>query len=85
VLFERACREHGITAKLTKPYSPTTTGKVERWHQILRRELLDVAGPFADLPSAQAAITAWVHAYNHARQHQALGMATPASLFRPGT
>ncbi len=71
VLFEKVCREHGITAKLTKPYSPTTTGKVERWHQTLRRELLDVAGPFADLPSAQAAITAWVHAYNHARPHQA--------------
>jgi transposase InsO family protein len=85
VMFERVCREHGITAKLTKPYSPTTTGKVERWHQTLRRELLDAAGPFADLPSAQAAITAWVHAYNHSRPHQALGMATPASLFRPGT
>ena len=85
VLFERVCREHGITAKLTKPYSPTTTGKVERWHQTLRRELLDAAGPFADLPTAQAAITAWVHAYNHARPHQALGMATPASLLRSGT
>jgi transposase InsO family protein len=85
VLFERVCREHGITAKLTRPYSPNTTGKVERWHQTLRRELLDVSGPFADLPSAQAAITAWVHAYNHQRPHQALGMATPASLFRPGS
>ena len=84
VLFERVCREHGITAKLTGPYSPTTTGKVERWHRTLRRELLDVAGPFADLPSAQAAISAWVHAYNHSRPHQALDMATPASLFRPG-
>jgi transposase InsO family protein len=85
VLFERVCREHGITAKLTRPCSPTTTGKIERWHQTLRRELLDVAGPFADLPSAQAAITAWVQAYNHQRPHQALGMATPASLFRPGS
>jgi hypothetical protein len=84
VLFERVCREHGITAKLTGPYSPTTTGKVERWHRTLRRELLDEAGPFADLPSAQAAISAWVHAYNHSRPHQALDMATPASLFRPG-
>ena len=84
VLFERVCREHGITAKLTGPYSPTTTGKVERWHGTLRRELLDVCGPFADLPSAQAAIDGWVHAYNHARPHQSLGMATPASLFRPG-
>ena len=84
VLFERVCREHGITAKLTGPYSPTTTGKVERWHRTLRRELLDAAGCFADLPSAQAAIAAWVHAYNHARPHQSLDMATPASLFRPG-
>jgi len=85
VLSGRVCREHGITAKLTRPYSPTTTGKIERWHQTLRRELLDVSGPFADLPSAQAAITAWVHAYNHQRPHQALGMASPASLFRPGS
>jgi transposase InsO family protein len=84
VLFERVCREHGITAKLTGPYSPTMTGKVERWHRTLRRELLDESGPFADLPSAQAAISAWVHAYNHLRPHQALDMAVPASLFRPG-
>lgn len=35
-----------------------------------------------DLPSAQAAISAWVHAYNHARPHQSLDMATPSSLFR---
>ncbi len=85
VLFERVCRENGITAKLTKPYSPTTTGKIERWHATLRRELLDVTEPFVDLPSAQAAITAWVHTYNFSRPHQAIGMATPASLFRPGT
>ncbi|TNC28633.1 IS481 family transposase [Amycolatopsis alkalitolerans] len=84
VLFERVCRENGITARLTKPYSPTTTGKIERWHATLRRELLDGSEPFVDLPSAQAAITAWVHAYNHSRPHQAIGMATPASLFRPG-
>jgi transposase InsO family protein len=83
VLFERVCRENGITARLTKPRSPTTTGKIERWHQTLRRELLDNCGPFADLPSAQAAIDAWVHSYNHLRPHQSLAMATPASLFRP--
>ncbi|WP_425301607.1 integrase core domain-containing protein [Nocardia wallacei] len=38
---------------------------------------------FTDLPTAQTAITAWVHTYNHTRPHQALDMATPASLFRP--
>ncbi|MEV0742878.1 IS481 family transposase [Streptomyces sp. NPDC050549] len=83
VLFERVCRENGVTAKLIRPYSPTTTGKIERWHQTLRRELLDVSGPFADLPAAQAAVDAWVHTYNTARPHQALDMATPASRFRP--
>jgi hypothetical protein len=83
VLFERVCRENGITARLIKPYSPTTTGKIERWHQTLRRELLDRVDPFVDLPSAQAAISAWVQTYNHARPHQSLDMATPASLFRP--
>ncbi|NBH07719.1 transposase [Amycolatopsis sp. SID8362] len=84
VLFERVCRENGITPKLTKPCSPTTTGKIERWHRTLREELLDECEPFADLPTAQAAITAWVHTYNHDRPHQTIGMVTPASLFRPG-
>jgi transposase InsO family protein len=83
VLFERVCRENGITTLLTKPRSPTTTGKIERFHQTLRRELLDETGPFTDLPAAQAAVDAWVHAYNHVRPHQALNMATPASLFQP--
>jgi len=47
----------------------------------LRRELLDDAVPFADLPAAQAAIDGWVDEYNTARPHQALGMAAPADRF----
>src|SRR5262249_22649381 len=31
VMFERICRENGIVARHTKPRSPTTTGKVERF------------------------------------------------------
>jgi transposase InsO family protein len=83
VLFERVCRENGITQRLTRPRSPTTTGKIERWHKTLRRELLDHVAPFESLPAAQDAIDGWVHACNHQRPHQSLGMATPASLFRP--
>lgn len=83
VLFERICRENGITTRLTKPRSPTTTGKIERFHKTLRRELLDSAGPFASIESAQEVIDAWVHGYNHNRPHQSLGMATPAAVFRP--
>jgi transposase InsO family protein len=40
VLFDRICRENGITHRLTAPRSPTTTGKIERFHGMLRRELL---------------------------------------------
>lgn len=83
VMFETICRQNGITARLTKPRNPTTTGKIERWHGTLRRELLDHAGPFESVQAAQQAIEAWTHAYNHERPHQSLGMATPASLFRP--
>jgi len=36
VLFERICRKNGIKQLLAKPYSPTTIGKVERWHQTLQ-------------------------------------------------
>ncbi|GAA3237043.1 IS481 family transposase [Actinocorallia longicatena] len=81
VLFDRICRDNGIIHRLTQPRSPTTTGKIERFHQSLRRELLDDAVPFPDLAAAQAAITGWVTEYNTVRPHQALGMAVPADRF----
>jgi transposase InsO family protein len=83
VLFERVCRDNGIIQRRTRPRSPTTTGKIERFHKTLQAELLDQVAPFASLAAAQEAIDAWVDAYNHQRPHQALGMATPASAFRP--
>ncbi|MGV3703609.1 integrase core domain-containing protein [Mycolicibacterium sp. PO1] len=70
VLFERICRDNGITTRLTKRHSPTTTGKVERFHKTLRRELLDETGAFESIEAAQAAIDEWVHAYNTVRPHQ---------------
>jgi transposase InsO family protein len=45
-----------------------TTGKIERFHKTLRRELLDSAGPFTSIAAAQVAIDAWVHGYNHSRR-----------------
>src|SRR5258708_24712483 len=85
VLFERICRENGITARRTKPRSPTTTGKIERLHQSLQLELLDVHGPFASLAALQAALDAWREEYNTDRPHQSLGMAFPASRFVPAS
>jgi transposase InsO family protein len=81
VLFDRICRDNGITHRLTAPRSPTTTGKVERFHGSLRRELLDDAVPFADLAAAQAAVDTWRQEYNTTRPHQSLGMASPAERF----
>jgi transposase InsO family protein len=76
VLFDRICRENGIKHLLTAPRSPTTTGKVERWHKTLRREFLD-GKVFADLDTAQAAVDEWVWHYNHDRPHQGIGMVVP--------
>src|SRR5918998_892890 len=83
VLFERICRHNGVTQRLTKPRSPTTTGKVERWHQTIQDELLDPLGPFDSLEAAQAAVDAWRTEYNTLRPHQSLDMATPAERFAP--
>jgi len=85
VLFERICRENGITQRLTKPRSPTTTGKIERLHQTLQLELLNVHEPFASIEDAQAAVDAWRTEYNADRPHQSLGMAFPAARFAPAT
>jgi transposase InsO family protein len=84
VLFDRICRDNGITHRLTQPASPTTTGKIERWHGSLRRELLNDHEPFPTLLAAQAAIDTWVAEYNCDRPHQALDMAYPAQKFAPG-
>ena len=81
MLFERICRENGITQRLTKPRSPTTTGKIERLHQTLQLELLNVHGPYASVEDAQAAVDAWRKDYNTRRPHQSLNMAFPAARF----
>ena len=80
VLFDRICRENGIDHLLTAPRSPTTTGKIERFHRTLRSEFL-TGRTFPDLGSAQAELEDWVTSYNTERPHQALGMATPSSRF----
>ena len=84
VLFDRTCRENGIDHLLTAPRSPTTTGKIERFHRTLRSEFL-TGRVFDDLPSAQAELDAWVGRYNTERPHQSLSMATPASRFSPAS
>lgn len=81
VLFERILRENGISHRHTGVRSSTTTGKIERFHQSLRREFLD-GRTFASAQIAQGELDRWVSDYNTNRPHQALEMATPAQRFR---
>jgi transposase InsO family protein len=83
VLFDRVCRENGIDHILTMPYSPTTTGKIERFHKTMRIEF-DTQQVFTNLKTAQEALDEWVSYYNTQRSHQALGDVTPLSRFQSG-
>jgi transposase InsO family protein len=83
VLFDRICRENGIDHILTQPRSPTTTGKIERFHRSLRVEF-NTRQVFRNLKTAQEALDEWVSYYNAQRPHQSLGDATPESRFKAG-
>jgi transposase InsO family protein len=83
VLFDRICADNGIRHLLTKPYSPTTTGKVERLHKTMRAEFFRAAdGQYATLGELQAALDGWVTEYNTARPHQSCGGRPPIERFR---
>jgi transposase InsO family protein len=83
VLFDRICRENGVDHLLTAPRSPTTTGKIERFHKTLRVEF-DTRQVFKTLKTAQEALDEWVNYYNTQRPHQSLADATPESRFHAG-
>ncbi len=80
VLFDRICLNNGIRHILTAPYSPTTTGKVERLHKTLRKELFSEK-TFDTITEAQAGLDSWVAYYNHDRDHQGIGDVPPVRRF----
>ena len=81
VRFDRICAGHDIGHLLIAPRSPTTTGKVERWHKTLRKEFL-TGKVFASVDDAQGQLDIWVHHYNHDRPHQSIGRVPPFERFR---
>jgi transposase InsO family protein len=80
VLFDRICRENGIDHLLTAPRSPTTTGKVERFHKTIRNEFL-TGRVFGSIEEAQEELDGWVVQYNTMRPHQGIGMVPPIRRF----
>ena len=80
----RAFRDYlgmvGIRHILAAPFHPQTSGKLERYHQTLKRDINQV--PY-ELPSdLEAAIVAFVSYYNYRRYHKALGNVTPSDVLR---
>ena len=72
----------GIGLIHATPYHPQGRGKNERFHRSLKAEVIDFA-TLAGMKQAQAAFDRWRDIYNHHRPHQAIGMAVPASRYRP--
>ena len=83
VLFDRICTDNGVRHILTAPYSPTTTGKVERFHRTLRKDFFTPNDyRFETLEEAQAALDEWIVTYNTERPHQSIGDKPPIERFR---
>jgi transposase InsO family protein len=70
----------GIRADHSRPYHPQTCGKVERFHQTLKR-CLTAQGPAHTINELQAHIDAFVEIYNTQRPHRALARRTPADVW----
>ena len=70
----------GISYRHSTPYHPQTCGKVERFHQTLKRYF--ARQPMAsDLPELQEQIEVFGIYYNTCRPHRALGRRTPVEAF----
>ena len=81
MLFDRICANNGIRHLLTAPYSPTTTGKVERFHRTIRRDFLVDHDRVHATSGLQRALDEWVAEYNSERPHQSLGDRPPLERF----
>ena len=84
VIFETELERLGIVSKNSRPYHPQTCGKVERFHQTLKKYLTKQA-PATSLAVLQLQLDTFRTYYNHHRPHRALHGATPWSPSTPGS
>jgi transposase InsO family protein len=76
--FRDACRDLGIKHIRTKPYTPKTNGKAERFIQTALREWAYAqAYPTSDHRAQE--LPAWLHQYNWHRPHGGINSQTPIS------
>jgi len=78
----RAFRDYlhlvGIRHILATPFHPQTNGKLERYHQTIKREVNQT--PYELPGQLEKAIADFVDYYNFRRYHKALGDVTPADV-----
>jgi transposase InsO family protein len=74
----------GVDYKHSRPYHPQTCGKVERFHQTLKKSLAQQRPP-RTLTQLQAHLDRFRTYYNTTRPHRALGRRTPAQAFAART
>jgi transposase InsO family protein len=79
-------RTRQITHIRTRPYTPRTNGKVERYQQTLQREWA-YALEYASSQARRESLPHWVCHYNERRSHSALGNRPPLHRVRrsPGS
>jgi transposase InsO family protein len=78
--LEAELARRGITQKNGKPNHPQTQGKVERFHQTLKRWLARQP-PAEGLPALQGQLGQFADEYNHRRPHRSLDRTTPADAY----
>jgi len=74
--WRNTCAELQIQPKRTRPYRPQTNGKIERFHRTMASEWA-FARHYPNERTRRSALPAWLHTYNHHRQHSAIGKVPP--------
>jgi len=77
-IFRHTLAKLGARHLTTKPYTPRTNGKAERFIQTALREWL-YGKTYASSAERATAMPAWLHWYNHHRPHAGIRAATPAT------
>jgi transposase InsO family protein len=76
--FRRACKRFGLRHIRTKPYTPKTNGKAERFIQTSLREWA-YAQAYQNSRQRKDQLPIWLHRYNWHRPHTGIGDKTPIS------
>lgn len=74
--FATACRQLGLKHRFTRPYTPRTNGKAERFIQTALREWA-YARTYRNSQQRSQELCSWLHQYNWHRPHSSLGLSPP--------